>query len=55
MIEDLLRGGLADVDDGPAVEVPGPEFGGVDRSVMTDLLAGVGRVEPGEELSEQIA
>src|SRR5207249_432631 len=28
VVEDLLRGRLADVDDGDAVEVPGPELGG---------------------------
>jgi hypothetical protein len=28
VVGDLLRGGLADVDDGGAIEVPGPELGG---------------------------
>ena len=31
VVEDLLRGGLADVDDGGAIEVPGPELRGWGR------------------------
>ena len=55
MVDHLLGRGLADVDEGRAVEVPGPELGRAEGSVMVGLLAARGRQEPGQELAEQVA
>ena len=55
MFDHLLGRGLADVDEGGAVEVPGLSLGERSGSVMVGLLEACGRLEPGEELAEQVA
>ena len=55
VVDDLLGGGLADVDDGRAVEVPGPELGRAEGVTHGRPPSASRRVEPGEELAEQVA